>query len=120
MIESKTSVSNDDPPSPSLPTSNNICPRLTNEETLKENPEQIISDQMEKMSQREKKMQERWSISTKNDNKNSEQTSNSPLLGIEFPQISVLRRKFTSSTIKDQKKTNSNPAAVSQSSAWQD
>jgi hypothetical protein len=61
----------------------------------------MIIDDSERMSRREKKMQERWSISTKNDNQHS---STKPLLGIEFPQISVLRRKFSSATNK--KKVN--------------
>jgi len=60
------------------------------------------------MSRREKKMQERWSISTKTNNNDNEQSSPNPLLGVEFPQISVLRRKFSSSssTPINKKKTN--------------
>ncbi len=62
------------------------------------------------MLRREKKMQERWSLSTKNDNNNNnEQSSPKPLIGIEFPQISVLRRKFSSSTLtRNKKETNTN------------
>jgi hypothetical protein len=69
------------------------------------------------MLRREKKMQERWSLSTKKDdnnntnntNNNNEQSSPKPLIGIEFPQISVLRRKFSSSPLtKNKKETNTN------------
>jgi hypothetical protein len=59
------------------------------------------------MSRREKKMQERWSISTKNENNNNnEQSSAKLLIGIDFPQISVLRRKFSSSINKKKIDTN--------------
>jgi len=63
------------------------------------------------MLRREKKMQERWSLSTKNDNNNNnnEQSPPKPLIGIEFPQISVLRRKFSSSPLtRNKKETNTN------------
>jgi hypothetical protein len=46
-----------------------------------------------KTSRREKKMQERWTISTKNDN---EQVPTKTFLGVEFPPIAVLRKKFSS------------------------
>jgi hypothetical protein len=100
MNESKTTILNDDAQSLFL-SNHDICIGLTNDEnSIEENSEQMIIDDSERMSQREKKMQERWSISTKNDDKANEQSSNKPLLGIEFPQISVLRRKFSSSTNK--------------------
>jgi hypothetical protein len=47
-----------------------------------------------KMSRRERKMQERWTITTKNDN---EQLPTKTFLGVEFPPIAVLRRKFSTS-----------------------
>jgi len=49
--------------------------------------------QNEKMSRRERKMQERWTITTKNDN--NEQLPTKTFLGVEFPPIAVLRRKFS-------------------------
>jgi len=68
------------------------------------------------MLRREKKMQERWSLSTKKDDNNNtnttnnnEQSSPKPLIGIEFPPISVLRRKFSSSPLtRNKKETNTN------------
>jgi hypothetical protein len=59
------------------------------------------------MLRREKKMQERWLASTKNEDNNNEQSSTKSLIGVEFPQISVLRRKFSSSSsTSNKKKTN--------------
>lgn len=49
------------------------------------------------MSRREKKMQERWSTSIKTETNDQSSSSPKPLIGIDFPQISVLRRKFSSS-----------------------
>jgi hypothetical protein len=64
----------------------------------------------DKMSRRENKMHERWSTSIKNDNQNNEQSSTKSLLGVDFPAISVLRRKFSSSKKKNE--TNSNTSDV--------
>ena len=47
------------------------------------------------MSRRERKMQERWTITTKTDQNQQESTANKPFLGVEFPPIAVLRRKFS-------------------------
>ncbi len=52
--------------------------------------------QNEKINRRERKMQERWTITTKNDNNNSDQLPTKTFLGVEFPPIAVLRRKFSS------------------------
>lgn len=60
------------------------------------------SEQFDTMSRREKKMQERWSTSIKTEN--SEQPSTKPLIGIEFPQISVLRKKFAPTSSPTNKK----------------
>lgn len=46
----------------------------------------------EKSLRREKKIQERWTMSTKVEN----QSSNKTFLGVEFPPIAALRRKFSS------------------------
>ncbi len=102
IIGSKTIISHDDTPS-LVETSNNICTRLTNDEDSIEN-----SEHFDKMSQREKRMQERWSISIKNENNNNEQSSTKSLMGVEFPQISVLRRKFSSASSTNKKKINPN------------
>jgi hypothetical protein len=59
------------------------------------------------MSRREKKMQERWSISTKPDKSKNEQSSLKTLLTVEFPPIAVLRRKFSSSPTNKKDKNNS-------------
>lgn len=61
-----------------------------------ENTEQMTTNTLDKMSRREKKMQERWSISTKTDN-NNEPSSQKPLLDVHFPPIAVLRKKFSPS-----------------------
>lgn len=47
----------------------------------------------EKTIRREQKLQERWTMSTKVDN----HSPNKTFLGVEFPPIAVLRRKFSSS-----------------------
>lgn len=86
MIDSKTKISNDD-----IQSSYNICSRLTNDDSLTDNSEEMTTNHTDRMSQRERKMQERWSISTK-----TEQSPPKTLLGVEFPQIAVLRRKFSS------------------------
>ncbi|CAF4378850.1 unnamed protein product [Rotaria sp. Silwood2] len=109
ISESKTIItndlSNDDIQSLSI-TSNTICTRLTNDTSSIENSEQMTTNNTDKMSRREKRMHERWSTSTKTDKNNNEQSSTKTILGIEFPPIAVLRRKFSSSTNKQH--TNKN------------
>jgi hypothetical protein len=61
-----------------------------------ETNEQMTTNLNGKKFRRERKMQERWTITTKNDNQNNGQSSTKPLLGVEFPPIAVLRRKFSS------------------------
>lgn len=54
----------------------------------------------EKMSRREKKVQERWTLTTKNNKTSQEQQQQQQtktFLGVEFPPIAVLRRKFSAS-----------------------
>ncbi len=48
----------------------------------------------DQMSRRERKMQERWTISTKTEQ--HEQLPTKTFLGVEFPPIAVLRKKFSS------------------------
>ncbi|CAF4887574.1 unnamed protein product [Rotaria sp. Silwood1] len=101
ISESKTIItndlSNDDIQSLSI-TSNTICTRLTNDTSSIENSEQMTTNNTDKMSRREKKMHERWSTSKKTDENNNEQPSTKTILGIQFPPIAVLRRKFSSSS----------------------
>jgi len=61
-----------------------------------ESNESMAMKQNEKINRRERKMQERWTITTKNDNNNSDQLPTKTFLGVEFPPIAVLRRKFSS------------------------
>ncbi len=61
-----------------------------------ESTESMTMKQNEKINRRERKMQERWTITTKNDNNNSDQLPTKTFLGVEFPPIAVLRRKFSS------------------------
>jgi hypothetical protein len=71
---------------------------------------QIETNPNGKMSRRERKMQERWTITTKNDN---EQSSTKTFLGVEFPPIAVLRRKFSSSPPPTSPSTTTlNPLAI--------
>ncbi|CAM4937193.1 unnamed protein product [Rotaria socialis] len=103
-VESKTMISNDDIQSSSN-TSDTIYTRLTNDDTSSvETSEQMVTNTTDKMSRREKKMQERWSTSTKTDKNNDEQLPPKNLLGVHFPPIAVLRKKFSSSTITKQEK----------------
>ncbi|CAF5102572.1 unnamed protein product, partial [Rotaria magnacalcarata] len=97
-------ISNDDIQSPSN-TSDTIYTRLTNNDTSSvETSEQMVTNTVDKMSGREKKMQERWSTSTKTDKNNDEQMPAKNLLGVHFPPIAVLRKKFSSSTATKQEK----------------
>jgi hypothetical protein len=85
----------------------NICPRLardrmTSHDEVPASPPSIeISEYLtatvnERMSRREKKMQERWTLTKKADSDPShEPVSTKTFLGVEFPPISVLRRKFS-------------------------
>lgn len=84
IIDSKTGLFNE-----------NIYIGLTNDQDSNENNEQMTIEISEQMSQREKKMQDRWSRSIAADG--SERPTNTPLVGIDFPQIAVLRRKFSTS-----------------------
>lgn len=84
IIDSKTGLFNE-----------NIYIGLTNDQDSNENNEQMTIEISEQMSQREKKMQDRWSRSIAADG--SERPTNTPLIGIDFPQIAVLRRKFSTS-----------------------
>ncbi|CAM4776618.1 unnamed protein product [Rotaria magnacalcarata] len=103
-VELKTMISNDDIQSPSN-TSDTIYTRLTNNDTSSvETSEQMVTNTVDKMSGREKKMQERWSTSTKTDKNNDEQMPAKNLLGVHFPPIAVLRKKFSSSTATKQEK----------------
>lgn len=100
------------PFSPPVLSNNDIYTGLTNDENSIDSSEQILIDETEEMSRREKKMQERWELSTKSE---SEPSSNKPLLGINFPPISVLRQKFsTSSTVAVDEKKKSHVEEVSQ------
>jgi hypothetical protein len=58
--------------------------------------ESLSTKQNEKISRRERKMQERWTISTQNETNNTERLPTKTFLGVEFPPIAVLRRKFSS------------------------
>ncbi len=58
-----------------------------------ESSESMTVKSNDKISRREKKMQERWTITTK---ANNEQLPTKTFLGVEFPPIAVLRRKFSS------------------------
>jgi hypothetical protein len=109
IIDSKTPISND-LLNDDIQSSYNICTRLTNDDSSIENSEQMTTNNIDKMSQRERKMQERWSTSTKTDNNNNEQSSTNPLLGVEFPQIAVLRRKFSSANKKNADEVSKNYA----------
>ncbi|CAF3610328.1 unnamed protein product [Rotaria sordida] len=110
--ESKTIItndlSNDDIQSLSI-TSNTICTRLTNNTSSSiDNNEQMTINNTDKMSRREKKMHERWSTSTKTDKNNHEQLSRKTILGVEFPPIAVLRRKFSSTNQQHKNKIEIN------------
>jgi hypothetical protein len=108
MTDSKIKISND-LLNDDIQSSYNICTRLTNDDSLMETSEQMTTNNTDKMSRREKKMQERWSIST-----NNEQSPTKTLLGVEFPPIAVLRRKFSSSNKTNKNDTNpTTPAEVS-------
>ena len=61
-----------------------------------ETTEQMTKNLNGKKFRRERKMQERWTITTKNDNNTNGQSSTKAFLGVEFPPIAVLRRKFSS------------------------
>ena len=103
------------PFSPPVLSNNDIYTGLTNDENSIDSSEQILIDETEEMSRREKKMQERWELSTKLDSNSSETSSNKPLLGINFPPISVLRRKFsTSSTVAAEETKKTHVEEVSQ------
>ena len=104
------SSSSSSPPC-SVLSNNDIYTGLTNDENSIDNTEQILIDESEIMSRRERKMQQRWESSTKTDDNSTEPSSNKPLLGIDFPSISVLRRKFSSSSTVDKKKND--PVEVS-------
>ena len=58
-----------------------------------ESTDTISTKQNEKISRRERKMQERWTTSTKTD---PEQLPPKTFLGVEFTPIAVLRKKFSS------------------------
>lgn len=81
-------------------TENTIYTRLTNDDD--DIPidwsEQITTNSSDKMSQRERRLQERWSTSSKSDKADHQQSTKNLLLGIEFPPIAVLRKKFSSSS----------------------
>ena len=63
-----------------------------------ETAEQMTTNLNGKISRRERKMQERWTITVNNNkNNNNEQLPAKTFLGVEFPPIAVLRRKFSSS-----------------------
>jgi hypothetical protein len=68
--------------------------------------EQANVSATDRMSRREKKMQERWSISTKTDKNDPEQAAAKPLLTVEFPPIAVLKRKCSPSAATTVKETN--------------
>ncbi|CAM4740130.1 unnamed protein product [Rotaria magnacalcarata] len=102
----------------------NICTSLTHECTTNSNEqvasassmdtvEQMTTSSIEKMSRRERKMQERWTTTTKVNKTCQEQLPTKSFLGVEFPPIAVLRRKFSSSppsksnTLPIKKKDNS-------------
>ncbi|CAF3707147.1 unnamed protein product [Rotaria sordida] len=101
IIEVKDTTSND-----------NICTGLTNDcstnnssidskeqvaSSIMETNEQMTMNLNDKTSRRERKMQERWTITTKNNKNTNEQLPTKAFLGVEFPPIAVLRRKFSSS-----------------------
>ncbi|CAF0777051.1 unnamed protein product [Adineta steineri] len=102
ILEEKDNTSNND-----------ICTGLTNDNSNSSN-EQVVSSSLSSLSssmettdqmtmnlnakkfRREKKMQERWTVTTKNDdNQNNGQSTTKAFLGVEFPPIAVLRRKFS-------------------------
>jgi hypothetical protein len=82
---------------------NNICMRLMNDSnTIAIDDEQIIvNHSTDRMSRRERKMHERWSTSSDNDRQQSNVSTKQIFLGIEFPPIAVLRRKFSSKAINN-------------------
>jgi hypothetical protein len=61
-----------------------------------ETAEQTTMNLNGKKLRRERKMQERWTITTKNESQSHSQSTNKAFLGVEFPPIAVLRRKFSS------------------------
>ncbi|CAF1161740.1 unnamed protein product [Adineta ricciae] len=92
------------------PSNNDICTGLTNEQSTIKSNEQVASSSssptMETAEQmtiningtkyrRDKKLQERWTITTKNETPNQNPPVNKANLGVEFPPIAVLRRKFS-------------------------
>ncbi|CAF1146701.1 unnamed protein product [Adineta steineri] len=108
VSESKTTISTDSL-NDNTQSNNNICTRLTNDDSAIENSEPITMNNTDKMSRREKKMHERWTVSTKTDKNDNEQSSTKALLTVEFPPIAVLRRKVSpssSSTTIDKKDKN--------------
>lgn len=88
----------DDETPPESITNGNICAGLTNDQGPDERSEQMTLNSIDPMSRREKKMHERWLTATTSADKshNHEQASKNVLLGVAFPPIAVLRRKFSS------------------------
>ena len=81
--------------------SKKICSGLTNDEQLNKSSSMESTDILpikvkEKIVRREKKMQERWTMSTKIEHQTNEHLTKNNYLGVEFPPIAVLRRKFSS------------------------
>lgn len=120
---------------------NKLSPRLINEKSSNDETVQSSSSMkselvdttnstiQDRKSRREKKIQERWTVNVKSDQQNGsnhEGSSNKAFLGVEFPPIAVLRRKFSSmpsssaqtssSTIKRKDQTNqlSNKPSISE------
>ena len=90
----------DDETPPESITNGNICAGLTNDQGPDERSEQMTMNSIDPMSRREKKMHERWltatTTSSADKSHNHEQASKNVLLGVAFPPIAVLRRKFSS------------------------
>ena len=108
----------------------NICPRLardrmTSHDEVPASPpsieinEYLTASVNERMSRREKKMQERWTLTKKTDNDPShEPVPTKTFLGVEFPPIAVLRRKFSATPTPVGTKKKDVPLAKSKPSVY--
>lgn len=73
----------------------NICTRLTNDHPHSENGSHSTNAlDTDRMARREKKIHERWFNSSSSTS--AESSTKKAFLGVDFPPIAVLRRKFSS------------------------
>ncbi|UJR15369.1 hypothetical protein I4U23_002317 [Adineta vaga] len=109
---SSTNVITESKPNPS---NDNICTGLANNDNKNHSPETSEphnTNSTERMSRRERKRPERWSISTKPDTNDNDPSSTKTLLTVEFPPIAVLRRKTSPSTVNKQEETIESTSAT--------